>query len=183
MSRVPNERALAVVTRLMTVWATTTFAFLIACGSEPKKDPATGTAGTATTAPESPEVKASATSSADVAPTSADAGKPDKRAECDALVDDANQALDAERIAVDKACKKDADCMPIKGRACAFDCSTGAIPKAEEKDWTETLTKVKGEQCKKWGEGGCASLRAKPMPTCGDRNVWCDKGHCALKDK
>ncbi|HVJ93970.1 MAG TPA: hypothetical protein VM580_29475, partial [Labilithrix sp.] len=102
---------------------------------------------------------------------------------CDALVDDANVTLDAERIAVDKVCKKDADCMPIKGRACGFVCVTGAIPKAEEKEWNESVQKVKDGACKKWTESDCVSLKTKAPPTCQERKVACEKGHCVLKDK
>ena len=143
------------------------------------------TAPTATaTAPEPPPVPATTSEADAAAPTAAaDAGAPDKQTECDALVDEANSALDAERIAVDKACKKDADCMPVKGRACGFNCTTGAIPKSEEKEWNETLTKVKDGQCKKWNDNECAKLKTKPAPTCQERKVWCDKGHCALKEK
>ncbi len=146
------------------------------------------TAPTATSPVEAPPVPPAPTSTGEAtatAPTAAaqDAGAPDKQTECDALVDDANSSLDAERIAVDKQCKKDADCMPIKGRACGFNCTTGAIPKSEEKEWNETLTKVKDNQCKKWNDSECAKLKTKPAPTCQDRKVWCDKGHCALKEK
>lgn len=155
-------------------------AVVIACGSEPKPEPVAPTVTPPTT-----ETAAAAPDAAAPAPAAAaDAGaKPDKQAECDALLDDANSSLDAERIAVDKLCKKDADCMPIKGRACGFACVTAAIPKAEEKEWNETLEKVKGGQCKKWNDNECAKLRTKPAPTCQDRKVWCDKGHCALKEK
>ncbi|MBX3214746.1 MAG: hypothetical protein KF850_22105 [Labilithrix sp.] len=151
-------------------------ATVVACGSEPKKEPTVATAPTETAPAETA-----------VAPAAdADAGgaaKPDKQAECDALLDEANAELDAERIAVDKLCKKDADCTPIKGRACGFVCETGAIPKSEQKEWDDTVQKVKDAQCKKWGEQDCASLRTKPPPTCQERKVWCDKGHCALKEK
>lgn len=157
-------------------------ATVVACGPSPKKEPTAPIA----TAP-APEETAPAQAVPEAgAAAEADAGgpaKPDKQAECDALVDDANSALDAERIAVDKQCKKDADCMPIKGRACGFSCTTGAIPKSEEKEWNETLQKVKDGQCKKWNENECAALRTKAPPTCQERKVWCDKGHCALKEK
>jgi len=156
-----------------------TAAVAVACGSEPKKEPTAATATAPIEAPPAPP----ATAEADAAGAAPDAGAPDKQAECDALVDEANSALDAERIAVDKLCKKDADCMPIKGRACGFNCTTGAIPKSEEKEWNETVTKVKDTQCKKWDESECAKLKTKPAPTCQERKVWCDKGHCALKEK
>jgi len=157
-------------------------AVAVACGSEPKMEP---TAPTATATATEPPPAPTTTDEADAAaPTAAaDAGAPDKQAECDALIDEANSALDAERIAVDKLCKKDADCMPVKGRACGFNCTTGAIPKSEEKEWNETVTKVKDGQCKKWNDNECAQLKTKPAPTCQDRKVWCDKGHCALKEK
>lgn len=156
------------------------FTMVAACGSEPKKEP---TAATATAPVEMPPPPTT-TPEAAAAPDALDAGaaaKSDKQAECDALLDEANSALDAERIAVDKLCKKDADCMPVKGRACGFACVTGAIPKVEEKEWNETLQKVKDGQCKKWNEGECTKLKTKPAPVCRDRKVWCDKGHCALQ--
>ncbi|MBX3220734.1 MAG: hypothetical protein KF795_09460 [Labilithrix sp.] len=152
-------------------------ATVVACGSEPKKEP------TVATATPPAEVAPEAVPDAGAESTEAGAGKPDKQTECDTLLDEANAELDAERIAVDKLCKKDADCTPIKGRACGFVCATGAIPKAEEKEWNDTVQKVKDGQCKKWSEQDCASLRTKPPPTCQERKVWCDKGHCALKEK
>jgi hypothetical protein len=157
---------------------------IAACGSDPKPDPTapTGTT-TASATPPPPMADMDAGSAASSTAPPADAGKSDKQAECDALIDDANSTLDAERIAVDKLCKKDTDCMPIKGRACGFVCVNAAIPKIEEKDWNESLTKVKEGACKKWTENECAKLKTKPPPTCQDRKVWCDKGHCALKDK
>jgi hypothetical protein len=165
-------------------------AVVVACGSDPKKDPVTSTptasaSGSSSAPAASGSASASGASSTAATPPAADAGggKSDKQTECDALLDDANSTLDAERIAVDKACKKDADCMPIKGRACGFVCVTGAIPKIEEKDWTESLTKVKNGACKKWETNECAKLKTKPPPTCTERKIWCDKGHCALKDK
>jgi hypothetical protein len=182
MPRRLSEKSLVIVTRVGTVAATTAFAFLIACGSEPKKEPTASTA-TASVSATPPPLPAASDAKPNVASApDAGGGKSDKQTECAALVDDANSSLDAERIAVDKVCKKDVDCMPIKGRACGFNCVTGAIPKVEEKEWNETLTKVKDGPCKKWDANECAKLRTKPPPTCQDRKVWCDKGHCALKE-
>lgn len=154
-----------------------------ACGSEPKKEPATATPPAAASEAPAPSAEPAATPAASAATPAADAGaaKDSKQAECDQLMDDANSSLDAERIAHDKLCKKDADCMPIKGRACGFACTTGAIPKAEEKGWNETVKKVQDGQCKKWNDNECAKLKTKPAPTCQDRKIWCDKGHCSLK--
>jgi hypothetical protein len=149
-----------------------------ACGSEPKKDP---TAATATAMPVPPPSDSVASAVKDAPADAGVAAKPDKQSECDALLDDANSTLDAERIAVDKLCKKDADCMPIKGRACNFNCVNASIPKIEEKDWNESLTKVKDGPCKKWAENECSKLKTKPPPTCQEKKSWCDKGHCALK--
>jgi hypothetical protein len=154
-------------------------AVVVACGSEPKPEPT----APSTTAPATVTTPEAGAATPAVAADAAGSAKPDKQGECDALIDDANSSLDAERIAVDKLCKKDADCMPIKGRACGFVCTTGAIPKAEEKEWNETLKKVQDGQCKKWNDNECAKLKTKPAPTCQDRKVWCDKGHCALKEK
>lgn len=160
-------------------------AVVVACGSEPKKEP---TAATATPpASETPPAVATPEAGAAAPTAAADAGggsgKSDKQAECDGLIDDANSTLDAQRIAVDKVCKKDADCVAIKGRACGFNCANGAIPKAEEKDWNAAVQKVKDGQCKKWNDNECSKLKTKPPPTCQERKVWCDKGHCSLKDK
>lgn len=181
MARRWDEKRIGMATRVVTVAATTAFAFLIACGAEPKKEPS----ATGTVVPPPPVLPPPASEARALpSPPAPDAGggKSDKQAECDALLDEANSSLDAERIAVDKLCKKDVDCMPVKGRACGFACVTGAIPKAEEKEWSDTLTKVKDGQCKKWDANDCAKLRTKSPPTCQDRKVWCDKGHCALKD-
>ncbi len=179
ISRAMNQVRMSVGGVVFGVLATASV--IVACGSDAKKEPV------APSPPAASEASADAGAvTAAVAPTTADAGgaaKPDKAAECEALLDDANSSMDAERIAVDKACKKDADCMPVKSRACAFNCVNAAIPKAEEKDWTENLKKVTDNQCKKWNEMDCAKLRTKPAPTCQDRKVACDKGKCILKDK
>jgi hypothetical protein len=154
---------------------------VVACGSEPKPEP---TAPTATTPPPpplpptAPPPDALATSSAH---DGGAPGKSDKQAECDALIDDANSTLDADRIEMDKLCKKDADCMPIMGRACNFNCFNGAIPKSEEKSWNGAVSKVKDGACKKWTDNDCAKQRTKPPPTCQDKKISCDKGHCAAK--
>jgi hypothetical protein len=171
--------------RQISMLLATTAAVVVACGSEPKKEPSTATPTATASAPAAPVETAAATASVTPAPTAApaDAGKSDKQTECEGLVTSANETLDAERIAVDKLCKKDADCMPIKGRACAFNCVNAAIPKAEEKDWNEALTKAKDGPCKKWTENECSKVNTKPAPTCKDKKVWCDKGHCAVKDK
>jgi hypothetical protein len=158
------------------------FALLAACGSDAKKEPASPPPTASESGP-SPAATPSATAAATPAVPDAGSGKSDKQTECDELLNDANSTLDAERIAVDKLCKKDADCMPIKGRACNFVCVTGAIPKVEDKDWNDALTKVKDGPCKKWEANECSKLRTKPPPTCQDRKVWCDKGHCSLKEK
>src|SRR5262245_39046014 len=90
--------------------AASALAMVVACGSDPKPEATAPTASAVASTTPPPETKASEPAAA------ADAGgggKSDKQAECDALLDDANSTLDAERIAVDKVCKKDADCMPI----------------------------------------------------------------------
>ncbi len=151
-------------------------ALVVACGSEPKKETATATA------PSAEPASADAGGAAEtVAAADAGGGKSDKQTECDALLDDANASLDAKRIEVKMACKKDDDCVAIKGRACHFSCANGAIPKTEEKAWTAAVQKAKDGQCKKWDEKECSKLRTKPTPTCQDRKVWCEKGQCALK--
>jgi hypothetical protein len=156
---------------------------VFACGSDPKPDPATA-ATTASAMPETPPPAASSAAPAASASAAPEAPKVDpKIAECDQLRDDANQTLDAERIGVDKDCKKDADCVAIKGRACGFDCVNGAIPKALEKDWNARVAKVKDGQCKKWDANECSKLKTRPTPECKDRKVVCEAKRCVLKDK
>ena len=161
-------------------------AAVFACGSTPKSEPGAATAMPSATAPSVPaSASAMPASTADAASptTAADAGGGDKAAQCDALVAEANTELDAERIKVDKACKKDADCMPIKGRACGFVCTTGAIPKAEEKEWTAELTRMKDGPCKKWEEMECSKVSPPRKPTCANdsKKPACEKGLCILK--
>lgn len=159
------------------VFAGATAVVSLACGSEPKPEPNVAPSSVGSAA-------APADAAAPPTPTAPDAGapaKPSAEAECDELQDDANQTLDAELIAIDKPCKKDGDCMIVKGRACAFNCGNRAIPKVEEKDWKEAMSKVEQGACKKWNEKECSKLRTKPPPTCVDKKPWCDKGHCALK--
>ncbi len=150
-----------------------------ACGgAEPAKDPAVPTA-TAPTEP--PPAEPAGAGAPTAAADTADAG-PSKEEQCTALRNEAQSALDAERIAVDKLCKKDSDCMPIKSRACNFECVTAAIPKSEEKEWNETLKKVQEGACKQWADNDCASVVKREPPKCVERKVWCDNGHCALKE-
>lgn len=155
-------------------------ALVIACGSDPKPEPVTPPTPTVT----APSVDAGA-APLSTAPAAVDAGpKVDpKIAECGSLADDANQALDAERIAVDKDCKKDADCVGVKGRACGFNCVNAAIPKSLEKDWNAVVTKVKDNQCKKYDANECIKYKTVQTPDCKDRKIACEKNHCVLKDK
>ena len=157
---------------------------IVACGPTPKPDvPPTpsATPTTPSTSDMTPEAGAGPTASSDAGGGGADAG-PTKEQQCETLQSDAQAEMDAERIKVDKACKKDADCMPIKGRACQFICTNGSIPKAEQADWDKEMTSVKAGPCKKWDELGCKKPDAKP-PTCSDdkKKPACDKGHCILK--
>lgn len=158
-------------------------AAVVACGSSPKAEPVTPPSP-----PEMPETPAAAPDAGgETAAAAADAGAADaagdKAAQCSALVNDANSELDAERIKVDTVCKKDSDCMPIKGHACGFVCTTGAIPKGEEKEWTTELTNVKNGPCKKWEEMDCAKVTPPRTPTCSQdgKKPACDKGRCILK--
>jgi hypothetical protein len=160
---------------------------VLACGSDPKPDtnvPTTPSATPTTTASATADVPDASGSGAAATPDGGGgaAAAPTKEQQCEALQSDAQSEMDAERIKVDKACKKDADCMPIKGRACQFICTNGSIPKSEEKEWTRELAAVNEGPCKKWNEMGCKKADAKP-PTCSDdkKKPACDKGHCILK--
>jgi hypothetical protein len=162
---------------------------IFACGSNPKPDTNTATATPTASAPGSASAATPATpmSMGDAGgSTTASAGEADagmtKDQQCDALQTDAQSELDAERIKADKECKKDADCMPIKGRACQFICTNGSIPKAEQKTWEKAMSQAKDGACKKWADLGCKKPDAKP-PTCSDdkKKPSCDKGHCTLK--
>ena len=155
---------------------------VLACGADPKPEPTAATAS-ATPPPPPPETSAAPAVSASAAATPEPPKVDPKIVECDGFRDDANTSLDAKRIEVDKDCKKDADCVGIKGRACGFDCVNGAIPKSLEKEWNATVTKVKDGQCKKWDANECSKLKTRPQPTCQDKKVACDKGRCILKDK
>src|SRR5687767_403718 len=99
---------------------------ILACGSDPKPNvPTTPSATPTTTASATPLPDATGTTAstgdAGGGGGGADAG-PTKEQQCETLQSDAQAEMDAERIKVDKTCKKDADCMPIKGRACQFIC-------------------------------------------------------------
>jgi hypothetical protein len=153
---------------------------VMACGSEPKPEPAAATATASAEPPPAPAASSAAPAASASAAPETPAVDP-KIAECDKLRDDANQTLDAKRIEVDKDCKKDADCVPIKGRACGFDCVNAAIPKSLEKEWNTAVTKVKDGQCKKWDSNECSKSKTRPQPTCQDKKVACDKGRCILK--
>ncbi|MBX3227109.1 MAG: hypothetical protein KIT84_35765 [Labilithrix sp.] len=154
-----------------------TAALVLACGSDPKPEPVTAPPTAVTAPPDVPDAGA--------APEEADAGPKEdpKVAECAKLQDDAQLAMDAERIAVDKECKKDADCVGVKGRACGFTCVTAAIPKSLEKDWNAVAKKTQDDQCKKYNDNDCAKLKPGPAPECKDRKVACENKHCVLKDK
>jgi hypothetical protein len=166
--RVPGMRAAGVVAVLAG-----------ACGGG--SEPAVPTTPTPALTEAPPAAGAAEAGAPTAAADTADAA-PSKEARCDALRNEAQSTLDAERIAVDKLCKKDSDCMPIKGSACNFECVNGAIPKSEEKDWNESLKKVKEGACKQWADNNCASVDTSHPPKCVEKKVWCDKGHCALKD-
>jgi hypothetical protein len=147
---------------------------IAACGGSPAPEPVVGVAPEPT-----PPVATEATP-----PEPPPEAKPEKMsaADCDALLHEAQAAMDAEHIKVDKPCKKDADCMGVPGHACDFTCVDGAIPKAEQADWDEELAKVKEGPCKKWADNACAETSAPPAPTCkDDKKVACVKAHCVLK--
>jgi hypothetical protein len=163
---------------------------VVACGSSPKPDTNTATTPSATpttTATSTPDMAGDA-STGGATSTTGDAGgggtaaAPTKEQQCETLQSDAQAEMDAERIKVDKTCKKDADCMPIKGRACQFICTNGSIPKSEQAEWDREMKAVNDGPCKKWNELGCKKADAKP-PTCSDdkKKPACDKGHCILK--
>lgn len=159
-------------------------ALAAACGGVPKPDLPNVTPPVSTDSASS--ASAAPPASASAAPASSASSAPAKMtaADCDKLVDEANVELDAERIKVDKACKKDADCIGIRGRACTFTCQNGAIPKAEQADWDKEVASVKDNQCKKWSDNECAKISPpKKPPTCADdaKKPACNKGKCILK--
>jgi hypothetical protein len=169
------------------VFTTLVLSLVVACGGG--QTPAGGSA-TTPAAPEPPSASnATAAAGADAgaagpgAPAAtADAGG-GKAAECTHLANDAHSEMDAEIIKVDTGCKKDADCMVVKGHACDFTCVTAAIPKAEEKEWTRELGVMKSGPCKKWAELDCAKEGDGKAPTCSDdsKKAACKAGHCVLK--
>jgi hypothetical protein len=157
----------------------------LACGSSPKPPegpalPASAAAPSADAASPADTAAASDAGATSAAP-SADAGGGSPAEKCDALVNDAQLALDDWRIKADDKCKKDSDCVVIKGRACGFNCTNGAIAKASEASWNETVAKVKDGQCKKWSEADCAKVKAKPAPQCQDKKAACVAGKCTAK--
>lgn len=157
-----------------------------ACGGVPKPDLPNVTPPIGSDLPKPDTSATPPATSASAAPASSAPAAPAKMtaADCDKLVEEANVELDAERIKVDKACKKDADCIGIKGRACTFTCQNGAIPKAEQGDWDKEVASVKDNQCKKWSENDCSKISPpKKPPTCADdaKKPSCNKGKCILK--
>lgn len=147
----------------------------LACGSSPKPEPTSPTA-TAEPAPAPTEEKAADADAAAAAPAKMSA------ADCDALVAEAQAEMDAEHIKVDKPCKKDADCVGVKGHACDFTCVDGAIPKGELAEWDKELARMKDGTCKKWADNECATISAKAAPTCQEgKKPACQAGHCVLK--
>lgn len=168
------------------VLSSLTVGLIVACGSSPKPDVSTPPTPSATpTTPSTSELTPEAgspTATADAGGGgTADAGMT-KEQQCDALLHDAQAEMDAEHIKVDTPCKKDADCTLVKGHACDFTCTDGAIPKGELKEWDRELAALKTGQCKKWEDLGCKKPDAKP-PTCTDekKKAACDKGHCVRK--
>jgi hypothetical protein len=156
---------------------------ILACGSTPKPD--TNTATTPSATPATPDM-ADASSGGTAETGDGGGGAPDagptKEQQCEAIVHDAQAELDAEHIKVDTACKKDADCILVKGHPCDFVCTDGAIPKAEKKEWDREMAQVKAGPCQKYADMGCKAADAKP-PTCTDekKKAACDKGHCVLR--
>lgn len=157
---------------------------VVACGSSPKPDTNTATTPSATpptTDMPNPAGAVTASTADAGGGATADAGMT-KDQQCDALLHDAQAEMDAEHIKVDTPCKKDADCVAVKGHACDFACVDGAIPKGEQKEWDREIASLKTGLCKKWEDDGCKKADAKP-PTCSDdkKKPACDKGHCILK--
>ncbi len=145
----------------------------VACGETQKPDPATGgSSGTTVVAhPPSGPVP-----SATPAAAKLEAG------DCQKLLDDAQSAMDAERIAVDKECKTDDDCMTVNAIACDFKCVSAAIPKNETKDWEDNLKQVNAGSCQKFIGGDCGRHTLTNPATCKDgAKPFCQAGHCLLK--
>ena len=164
---------------------------VLACGSDPKPDPNVAMPSATPTTPATGDLApdaaggssggATSTGDAGGGAATADAGM-SKDQQCEALVHDAHAEMDAEHIKVDTPCKKDTDCMLVKGSACDFTCVDGAIPKAEQKEWDREIKSVTEGLCKKWLDTGCKKPDAKP-PVCTNdkKKAACDKGHCVLR--
>jgi hypothetical protein len=149
------------------------FGTVIACGGTPTPEPAIGTTS---------EPPPSAPAPAEAKPETPSEPAQMSAADCDTLLHDAQAAMDAEHIKVDKPCKKDADCVGVKGHACDFACVDGAIPKGEQAEWDSELAKVMDGACKTWEASGCPSTSPAPAPTCkDDKKVVCVNAHCVMK--
>jgi hypothetical protein len=144
----------------------------VACGETQKPDPNTGGSSGTTVVAHPPDGPV---------PTAKPAAKLEA-GDCQKLLDDAQSAMDAERIAVDKECKTDGDCMTVSAIACDFKCVSAAIPKNETKDWEDNLKVVNTGSCQKFVEGECGRHTLTNPATCKDgAKPFCQAGHCLLK--
>jgi hypothetical protein len=155
----------------------------VACGGAP--DLGAGLPSVPSGLPAAPTAAAPAAPAADAAAAPADAGaaapKKITAAECQAFATSAQEELDAERIKVDKPCKKADDCIFVKAHACDFTCDNATIPKAEEGEWQREMKEVTAGPCKKWADNDCKTVDPKPAPACQKKAIACEKGKCLLK--
>lgn len=176
----PTRTAPAIV---LAAVLTSGIALSVACGGPKPSDgppPAASSASPASSASASAATSASAAASASASAPAASAA-PMSSAACDALVAEAQLTLDSKRIGTDESCKKDSDCIVVLGRACGFHCKSGVVPKTKEAAWSELVSKVKDNECKKWNDAECPKNYPKPPPKCTDKVAVCQAGRCNVK--
>jgi hypothetical protein len=101
-------------------------------------------------------------------------------AQCQALWDGMQQKV--ERFdAAHSACKSDADCATVPGRACLGACDT-AIPKGAVKEREALISKIGQNECTTFLDG-CSRTLPIPVPSCPMYVPVCTGGKCTAKMK
>jgi hypothetical protein len=98
--------------------------------------------------------------------------------ECKALWDGMQQKV-GRFDAAHRACKADADCATVSGRACLASCST-AISKGSVGDRQALLEKIHESECKTFLEA-CAMKVPIPVPSCPQYVPVCAGGRCSAQ--